>query len=412
MKGLAMGTLYYTGQELLEVAKTSNGNKTRKVEKYRGRISYRDDSGRRRYKTKTLEATTKSKAKTELTMWRNQMEQERAISVKRGTEGNALAETPVPVFVESFVNAKESTKAIEPSTVKSYRVSLRYIRTGFANTLINQLQPQDVEDWMAELGEDGYSSSTIGKAYRLLKQALDNAVFRRAIDRNPLDNVKPPKRGNQKQGINSLDRESRNQLITAMESLALSPVVIAVYIALYTGMRRGEVCGLQWRDINEEKGFIWVRRAFGEGGGKGNSEYLKSPKTDMTRDVPMSKTLAQVLSRWKQIQQKRFAEDLSTLKPDSYVLGDIAGHYRMDRLTREWSNLAHLTGVVGTEGRVPTFHDLRHTFATFFLAAGGDVNTCASILGHADVSMTLNTYARADPQAKMASKDIIEDNAR
>ena len=396
-----MGKPYYTNPRL--ITNTKNG-------KIRGRLSYRDANGERKRISKTLEATGKRAAWVELTAWQNQMEHEHEIAEKRGVEGIALSEMYVPDYVGSFIKIREETGAIEHSTAKSYRTSLRYIKEAFATMPIGKLQAQDVEEWEAGLTNKGYSSSTVGKAHRILKQALDSVVLRGAIDRNPVDGVKPPKRINQEK--NALDKDTRNRLITAMEAMQLSPVIVAAYIALYTGMRREEVCGLQWRDINEEKRFIWIRRAFGEGGGKGNSEYLKNPKTDLTRDVPMSETLARILSQWKKIQQARFSENLATVKPDSYVLGDAVGHYRMDKLTREWSSLADILGIVGTEGRKPTFHDLRHTFATFFLAAGGDVNTCASILGHADVSMTLNTYARADPNAKRASNELIENNMR
>jgi len=65
------------------------------------------------------------------------------------------------------------------------------------------------------------------------------------------------------------------------------------------------------------------------------------------------------------------------------------------------------TQLVGTQGRVPTFHDLRHTFATAAIAEGVDVKTVSSILGHTNAAMTLNVYASADPAAKRAAAETI-----
>jgi hypothetical protein len=66
-------------------------------------------------------------------------------------------------------------------------------------------------------------------------------------------------------------------------------------------------------------------------------------------------------------------------------------------------------GLVGTQGRVPTFHDLRHTFATYAIAEGVDVKTVSSILGHSNAAMTLNIYASADPESKRAAAETIDE---
>lgn len=377
-----MGTLYYTGQELIE---------DKKCGKFRGRLSYRDANHKRRYVTRTLQATGIRAAKAELTAFRNEMEREHAESVKHGGGNLAISETPIPEYVARFIDTKEATKAIEASTISSYRTSLKHIESAFADTALKDLQPKDGEKWIADLVNDGLSSSMICKAYRLLKQVLNDAVAVGAIDRNPLTLVKPPKRVNKKEGINSLDVGARTALLTKMDALELSPVLVAAYIALYTGMRRGEICGLQWRDFDTDNRVIWVRRAVGLGKG---GAYIKQPKTDRGRDVALPATLIDVLSRWRSAQREAFAADSATLRPDSFMLGDAVGFYHPDRLTKDWASLAKLLGVRGTAGRMASFHDLRHTWATMFLASGGDVKTAASNLEHAKASMTL-AYANA-----------------
>lgn len=78
-------------------------------------------------------------------------------------------------------------------------------------------------------------------------------------------------------------------------------------------------------------------------------------------------------------------------------------------LWRPWKALADSMGLVGTQGRRPTFHDLRHTFATFAIAEGIDVKTVSSIMGHANAAMTLNIYASADADAKRAAAMTIDE---
>ena len=395
-----MGALYYTGQELIEDKKRG---------KFRGRLSYRDANHKRRYITRTLQATGIRAAKAELTAFRNEMEREHAESVKNSSGNLAVSDMPVPEYVAQFIDAKESTKAIEASTISSYRTSLKHIEDAFTGTALKDLQPKDGERWIADLVSEGLSSSMVCKAYRLLKMVLNDAVAVGAIDRNPLALVKPPKRVNKKEGINSLDIGERTALLSKMGTLELSPVLVAAYIALYTGMRRGEICGLQWRDLDTDNRVIWVRRAVGLGKG---GAYIKQPKTDRGRDVALPSTLIDVLSRWRDAQRQSFAADLATLRPDSFMLGDAVGFYHPDRLTKDWASLAKLLGVRGAAGSLASFHDLRHTWATMFLASGGDVKTAASNLGHANAAMTLNIYASTDPDAKRRAADIVERSMR
>lgn len=391
-----MGALYYTGQELLE---------DRKRGKFRGRLSYRDSDNKRRYLTRTLKATGKRAAQAELTALRQEMERKHAESAESSGAGASVSDTFVPVYVAQYIDTKEATKAIEASTISSYRTSLKHIRNAFADTSIKDLCPKDVEEWIASLLETGLSSSMICKAFRLLKQVLNSAIACGAIDKNPLALVNPPKRVNKHQGINSLDATARTALLSKMDTLELSPVLVAAYIALYTGMRRGEICGLQWRDIDTDSRVMWVRRAVGLGEG---GAYIKQPKTDKVRDVALPATLAGILARWKERQRGSFATDMATLATDSFVLGDALGFYHPDRLTKDWATLAKLLGVRGTAGRIASFHDLRHTWATMFLASGGDVKTAASNLGHSNAAMTLNIYASADPDAKQRAAEIVE----
>lgn len=383
----------------------TSGRITERSGRYRAFLSYVDASGKRCQVSKTLAARGKAEANRELKAWWSEMENQAELDAKRGPTATGIAKQLVPDYLDAFITSLEERAAVEASTIKSYRNTAKYIREAFPNVTVEGLNPEQVKNWEAGLTKAGYSSSTVGKCHRLLKQAMKDAVNMRALDFNPVDPVKPPKRTKVRKGINALDADGRTRVLAALDGMELSPVTVAARIALYTGLREGEICGLQWGDLDEAASVLWVRRAIGEAEG---GCYEKSTKTDKVRDVALPPTLTEVLGDWRRAQRVAFAEAGATLEPSSYVVGDPVGFANPRTLGRKWAMLAELLGVLGTEGRVPTFHDLRHTWATMYIAAGGDVKTAASNLGHSNVAMTLNVYASADKDAKRAAAELTE----
>ncbi|WP_455136466.1 tyrosine-type recombinase/integrase [Thermophilibacter sp.] len=373
---------------------------------WRGFLDYKDGDGKRRKKSKTLKATGKVEAKRELAEWRAEMEEEHEKAL-----GNSVSASNLTVsdYVDAMVDRMEDAKAIEASTVSGYRTSARYIREAFSSIKMGELEPDQIRRWEAELTKRGLSSSTVGKAHRLLKQAFKDAVNSREVSWNPVDAVKPPKRTKKHPGINALDKAGRTALLDKLGALDLSPVTVAARVALFTGLREAEICGLQWRDVDVDSGVLWVRRSIGSGKG---GTYVKLAKTDRVRDVALPKSLIALLADWRAAQEKAYARMDAVIGSESYIIGDPLGYYRPGRLSKDWTALSRALGVLGTEGRIPTFHDLRHTWATMYIAAGGDVKTAASNLGHANPSMTLNIYASADPDAKRRAAVIVEENMR
>jgi integrase len=124
--------------------------------------------------------------------------------------------------------------------------------------------------------------------------------------------------------------------------------------------------------------------------------------------VPVPADLANILIGWQKTQRTRAVAAGVTFPGTLYVTGRIDGSYQSPEVvSHEWHALSKALGVRGTEGRIATFHDLRHTFATCAIAEGVDVKTVSSILGHANAAMTLNVYASADPDAKRRAAKTI-----
>lgn len=368
---------------------------------FQGVLCFKDEKGSWRQKTRTLSAKTKGEAQVELADWRKREENAHTVAL----QSSISPFCPVADYIDGFVDELEKTKAVEPSTVRGYRGSAKFIRAAFSSVPLTELSPLMVKEWEMDLTARGLSSSTVGKAHRLLKQALNDAVNLEIIDRNPVNPVKPPKRKPQKSGINALDAEGCSKLLATLESMEMTPVSVAAQIALYTGLREAEVCGLQWRDYSAKDGTLWVRRSIGLAKG---GAYIKSTKTDKVRDVAVPSSLKKLLREWRSAQLESFDEHGAPVEPQTFIVGDEAGFLHPSVLSRGWYQLAAFLGVRGCEGRQVTFHDLRHSWATVYLAAGGDVKTAASNLGHANAAMTLNVYASVDPSAKRTAGELIE----
>lgn len=333
--------------------------------------------------------------------WRKEMNAAEREEEERGTAAMAARADTVAAYVDRYIDAEEKGGRIEPSTVSTYRTVSRHIRSAFSETALKELRPDAVKEWLTSLTDAGLSSSTVTKSLKLLRMVMEDAVNMGALDSNPTRGVKPPKLTKSKPGINALDAAGASSLSAVLENLAPTPATVAAMIALNTGLRQGEVCGLQWRDYDEGAGVLWVRRALGKGKG---GEYVKEPKTGKARDVAITGRLAAFLAGWRaHLRAQGFAAEGA-----EYVIPNADGGFtQSEYVGKSWRALSRALGLVGTEGRPVTFHDLRHTWATLAISNGVDVKTVSGNLGHANAAMTLNTYASADADAKRRAAETM-----
>ncbi|TGY60075.1 site-specific integrase [Coriobacteriaceae bacterium] len=377
--------------------KYSSGRVERRKAPHKGWRAVLDyeEGGKRKRKTRSLDARTKTEANRQMNAWWAEMEAE---AERRAAEPPTPAEEASSVTVGEWVSDQiaqmGAVGSITPTTVAGYRHSAKLL-SPIAGTPLDRLDRAAVAGWMAGLTGRGLSSSTVGKSFRLLKQCMSIAVRDEMLLRNPCDGVRPPKREKVRPGINALDSAERSRLKALLASVEPDPMVVGASVALYTGLRRGEVCGLRWRDVDLDRGVLWVRKAIGVADGR---TYLKDSKTGHDRDVALPATLVDALREWR--RDPRSGEVYVVGRGDRWADPSVLG--------REWGVFAKLNGVRGTEGRLCTFHDLRHTWATAAVAAGIDIKTVSSNLGHANAAMTLNIYASADPEAKRRAAEVMD----
>ena len=313
------------------------------------------------------------------------------------------AETSLADYCNAYVELLGQTRVIEPSTVRDYKKSLRHL--GFiADIPLCSVTKTEIEQWELSLLSSGLSAVSVGKCHRILKQCFKHATETGDASYSPMVGIKPPKRPQPQP--NALTAQNRSNLVRILKEMQPSPIRTAAALALFAGMRQGEICALRWANVDLESAVINVVEAIGQAEG---GSYLKEPKTHGSRrTIPMTKQLLEMVRERRHAMLEECDAAGTLLKPDMFVIGHTDGTYQSPPLLgKEWAGLASSYALTGVTGKRITFHDLRHSFATVAITEGVDVKTVSSILGHSNAAMTLNVYTASDPNAKLMAASII-----
>lgn len=375
---------------------------------------------KRKQKTKTINPNdypTKKGAKRAAERWVESLKADqekataRAEKMRVDRERAEARENTVTVadYVDGFVERYRGAHgSLEESTRRDYRVSAKHIREAFADVPLPELTAKAVDEWLVSM-QDGHSQSSQRKAYILLNLACKYAVRDGDIDVNPVEAVRPP--AGAKADPNALTLANRDYLVNELRRFRPTPVRTAAMLALYMGLRVGEIAALQWGDVDLKRKEIDVHAAIGQGKG---TTYRKSTKSEASnRRLPIPESLIAPLKERRALMRGHLAAAGVRLNADEfarlYVVGTIDGAYKNPNyISKEWRVLAENLGLTGSKGRIATFHDLRHTFATVAVANHVDVKSVQSYLGHASAAMTLNVYADADEDAKRRAAEAMD----
>lgn len=252
------------------------------------------------------------------------------------------------------------------------------------------------------MGNDkGLSAKTILHHHRLISVILQTAVEWQVLFANPCDRVKPPRVEHKE--ARYLDEEQAARLMEVLESADIQNSTM-IKLLLYTGMRRGELCGLTWEDIDFEKSVIHIRRSSLYLADKGIFEDETKNATSR-RSIKVPADAMQALRAFRAWQRRQALQ-----------LGD--QWQASGRVFTAWNGAPiHPDTVTGwfarfiKENDLPdiSLHSLRHTNATLLIAAGTNLQTVAARLGHASVTTTSKIYAHAIQSADAAAADTLQD---
>lgn len=265
---------------------------------------------------------------------------------------------------------------------------------------LKELTPVDIRRLYRKMAEKGLKDRSIEYVHTTLHKSLKAAVVDRLITHNPTDGVKPIKTptGAAKES-KALNPSQVKALLTAASGSRFEALYV---VAIHTGLRRGELLGLEWTDADLEAGTLMVRRSLDVDG------TFKTPKNRAARRT--LKLTHQALNALKAHKVRQNAERLKVGErwcDNDLVFPNTVGRPMnpSNLYRRDFQPLLEKAGL-GDEGF--TFHSLRHTFATTLAASGVHPSTAQKMLGHSDIRMTLAIYTHATDGMQDAATDALE----
>lgn len=321
-------------------------------------------------------------------------------------------------FLDRWIETK-TRDSVSVNTLRSYQDTIRlYLKPQLGRLKLEKLRPLDVERLLTVLAKEGKSARMMGYALLVLKMALRQAVRWQMIPRNVAEGVRAPKVTQPE-----LQVWTPEQVASFLEASQTHRLHAAFYLALMTGMRRGEVLGLQWQDIDWERSRLAIRhnlievRTEGKTGKVHNGKptvssielQLGKPKTaGSRRTIVLSPGTLSKLKEHQERQareQAEAAEAWATTEKGGYVFATELGTATDPRNFYRW--FVQLVEEAGVP--VIRFHDLRHTAASLMIRRGIAPKTVSERLGHADVGFTLRTYTHLyDEQREEAAFDLSD----
>lgn len=342
--------------------------------------------------------------------------QEKVRALQAELHQGMLADTnrmTVAEFLDRWVEHKQH-EGIKPNTVQSYRDTVRrYITPHLGRTKLEKLRPLDIEQMLTKLRQDGKSASMAAYTLRVLKMGLQQGVRWQMLPRNVADAVKPPKVVRQEMQV-----WNKKQAVAFLQATEDHPLHAAFYLALMSGMRRGELAGLKWEDVDLKRARLTVRNNLVEVIGEavaGKKRLGKATQSSVRIEVstPKSKTSRRTVHlskgtveklRAQQARQREWqAAAAEAWEDEGFVFTTVTGGLtRPDALAKAYVRLLDQADVPRIR-----FHDLRHTAASLMIKQGIPPKTVSERLGHSDVAFTLRTYVHLyDSQRQEAAFDL------
>jgi integrase len=314
----------------------------------------------------------------------------------------AAATGAKPMTVGQFLDVwldRIAKPRIRAQTYKGYEVNVRvHLKPAIGRIELAKLQAADVQDMIDQKVKEGLAPKSIRYMHGILRNALNRAIRWEYIQRNPAAHVDGPRV--EQQEIQPFTREEAQRFLRAIKGDRLE----ALYtVALTMGLRQGEALGLRWSDVDLDMGYIRINRQLQ----RVNHKYeLVEPKTARSRrHLAVPQVIIGALRDHKarqdaerDVARRRWHDtNLVFCRPDGYPLSGSVVTHRFQELLE----------AAGLSRR--RFHDLRHSCATLLLAQGVSPRVVMDVLGHSQISLTMNTYAHVLPELRRDAADRMND---
>lgn len=263
---------------------------------------------------------------------------------------------------------------------------------------LKSLTPAHVRGLYRDKLDAGLAPRTVLHIHRTLSKALKQAVDDGLIPRNAAGSVKPP--SPRREEIQPLSREQVRTFLSAVSGDRLEALYV---VAITAGLRRGELLGLKWEDLDLDAGTLQVRRTLSE---TGDGRVFEAPKSGKGRSIRLTKRAITALRSHRKLQLEERIARAGLWTENGLVFASETGTAIQGRnMYRAFKIRLGRAGLPSTV----RFHDLRHTCATLLLQQGVHAKYVQELLGHADISLTLNVYSHVLPDMGDAAAGAMDD---
>ena len=260
---------------------------------------------------------------------------------------------------------------------------------------MTDISPAMISALLLDMQKEKLSQSTVVKVYTILHSLFKMAYMADHIERNPMDKVQRPK-PRKDEAKKEIEAYTAAELKYILDCLEMEPLKWRCFVWLLcdTGIRRGECCGLQWKDIDFRNETVTIARGLNYTPGKG--VYEDTPKNSQQRTIDLSPRVLALLQQWRAEQagncisvwvfnQDHSSEPMHPQTPTRYL--------------KKFSERYNVSGLHP--------HKLRHSFASVAITHGADIASVSEKLGHSDKAVTLRMYTHADAASIKQAGDIF-----
>lgn len=272
-----------------------------------------------------------------------------------------------------------------PNTLNSYARHIRLIAQHLGDPRLDTVTAERLEALFRALAQEGYSRSTVAQVRNLLHAAFERAVRYARLSENPVDRTRLPRFPKGQAGREIPEEELARILETAREHRLFA----AFYLLAAYGLRRGEVLGLMWPDVDFEGGLLHIRRALVPDNRTARLILGPTKTSGSDRTLPLTEEAREVL-----LAHRERLEMDGLYHPEGFVFPSLAGTpVRPENLYRVWTRLLAKAGV--PRARI---HDLRGTFITRVVRETKNPKLAAVLAGHKSLTVAMQHYTRVSEQ--------------
>lgn len=324
--------------------------------------------------------------------WEAALKKRAELLIKAGREAPEEAGGAITLgeWIEGYLQSREGE--VRPNTLARYRTYAKHLQP-LANKPLSELKVAQLEALYKDL------STRIGRSHlahirTFLRSALRKAVRYGYLEHSPAEIAELPKTRPEQRKARALSQGEIERLLEAARGTRYYPLL---YTTLALGLRRGEVLGLRWEDVDFDRDELAVQRIIVPVAGK---TTVGEPKTEGSKRIlPLPPDLREVLLDWG-VELERLGLYGGWVFPAGTGAETPINPRNLERAFKGLLKKARLPDY--------RFHDLRHTFATRTLASGVDPKTVSGLLGHTTVAMTLDIYTHLERERmKRAVQNVL-----